>query len=93
MTHRYFTRAEYLIFFVTCLASLLQAEKNSSPNIVFLLSDDQSYTDYSFMGHDIIKTPYLDKLAKQSVVFKRGYVPIALCININLININYSLNK
>ncbi len=79
MTHRHFTRAEYLIFFVTCLASLLQAEKNSSPNIVFLLSDDQSYTDYSFMGHDIIKTPYLDKLAKQSVVFKRGYVPIALC--------------
>ena len=31
------------------------------------------------MGHPDIKTPHLDKLAKQSVVFRRGYVPTALC--------------
>jgi len=49
------------------------------PNIVFILSDDQSWTDYGFMGHPLIQTPNLDRLAKQSAVFRRGYVPTALC--------------
>ena len=31
------------------------------------------------MGHPQIKTPRLDKLAKESVLFERGYVPTALC--------------
>ena len=51
----------------------------SKPNVVLILSDDQSYTDYSFMGHPAIKTPNLDKLASESTVFRRGYVPTALC--------------
>ena len=49
------------------------------PNIVLILSDDQSWTDYSFMGHPTIQTPHLDKLATQSATFRRGYVPTALC--------------
>lgn len=49
------------------------------PNIVLILSDDQSWTDYSFMGHDAIQTPNLDKLARQGATFRRGYVPTALC--------------
>ncbi len=51
----------------------------SKPNIVLILSDDQSWTDYSFMGHEIIRTPHLDKLAQESVVYPRGYVPTPLC--------------
>jgi len=49
------------------------------PNIVMIISDDQAWTDYSFMGHPHIQTPSLDRLAKQSVLFRRGYVPTALC--------------
>jgi len=49
------------------------------PNIVFILSDDQAWTDYGFMGHPEIKTPYLDELARQSLVFERGYVAAPLC--------------
>ena len=50
-----------------------------SPNIVLILSDDQGYTDYGFMGHPKIETPHLDKLASESALFRRGYVPTALC--------------
>ena len=53
--------------------------KTKKPNIVLILSDDQAWNDYGFMGHDIIETPNLDKLATQSVVFKRGYVPTPVC--------------
>ena len=33
------------------------------PNIVLIISDDQAWTDYSFMGHEHIQTPRLDRLA------------------------------
>lgn len=49
------------------------------PNIVLILSDDQAWSDYGFMGHDVIETPNLDRLASQSVVFPRGYVAAPLC--------------
>ena len=49
------------------------------PNVVLIVGDDQAWTDYGFMGHDHIKTPHLDKLARESLVFKRGYVPSSLC--------------
>ncbi len=49
------------------------------PNIVFILSDDQAWTDYGFMGHADIKTPHLDELAARSLIFERGYVAAPLC--------------
>lgn len=49
------------------------------PNVLILLSDDQAWNDYGFMGHDVIRTPHLDRLAAQSAVFPRGYVPSSLC--------------
>ncbi len=51
----------------------------TQPNVVLIISDDQGYTDYGFMGHDTIKTPQIDKLASESLVFTRGYVTTALC--------------
>ncbi|WP_242204141.1 sulfatase-like hydrolase/transferase [Aestuariivivens insulae] len=53
--------------------------KEQLPNIVFILSDDQSWTDYSFMNHEYIETPRLDKFASESLTFTRGYVPTSLC--------------
>jgi len=49
------------------------------PNILVIVPDDQAWTDYGFMGHAEIRTPNLDRLAKQSAVFPRGYVPTSLC--------------
>jgi arylsulfatase A-like enzyme len=49
------------------------------PNIIFLLSDDQAWTDYGFMGHPDIKTPNLDKLASEGLLFRRGYLAAPVC--------------
>lgn len=49
------------------------------PNVVLLLSDDQRWSDYSFLGNSEIQTPHIDKLASQSLVYTRGYVPTSLC--------------
>src|SRR5258707_12035484 len=62
------------------LAVLLASPAPAAPpNVVILLSDDQGWTDYGFMGHEHVQTPHLDKLASQSLVFRRGYVPSSLC--------------
>lgn len=49
------------------------------PNVVFILSDDQCWTDYGFMGHEHIQTPNLDALAREGVLYERGYVTAPLC--------------
>jgi len=51
----------------------------AAPNVVLILSDDQHWSDYGFMGHEQLRTPALDRLARESLVFTRGYVPSSLC--------------
>ncbi|MDB4676984.1 sulfatase-like hydrolase/transferase [bacterium] len=61
------------------LVAIANVAESKPPNIVLILSDDQGYTDYGFMGHEQIETPNLDQLARESALFRRGYVPTALC--------------
>ncbi|WP_405290935.1 sulfatase-like hydrolase/transferase [Algibacter sp. Ld11] len=56
-----------------------QKENTQAPNVVFILSDDQSWTDYGFMGDENIETPRIDQFVKESLTFTRGYVPTPLC--------------
>ncbi|MGQ9576857.1 MAG: sulfatase family protein [Thermoguttaceae bacterium] len=63
-----------------CVAGLCATGAAASPpNVVLIISDDQGWEDFGFMGHPIIQTPNLDRLASQSLVFTRGYVPSSLC--------------
>jgi arylsulfatase A-like enzyme len=61
------------------VGSMSAAEPTDRPNVVLIISDDQAWNDYGFMGHAVIQTPHLDKLSRESVWFDRGYVPTALC--------------
>ncbi len=59
-----------------CLSAPAAAPR---PNVVLILSDDQAWTDYGFMGHPEIRTPNLDRLAAESLLFTRGYTAAPLC--------------
>lgn len=59
--------------------ALLSARDHQPPNVVWIISDDQAWTDYSFMGHPTIETPRLDALSRESVTFTRGYAAAPLC--------------
>lgn len=63
---------------LTC-ASITRQLTAAPPNVLLIISDDQAWMDYGFMGHPTIKTPHLDRLAAESVTFQRGYVPDSLC--------------
>ena len=79
-----FNYQRLMVIGVISLAALLLLTVDTQaaerpPNIVLIISDDQAWTDYGFMDHRVIETPNLDKLARRSAVFPRGYVPTALC--------------
>jgi arylsulfatase A len=54
-------------------------QTDTRPNIVLIISDDQTWTDFGFMGNADVQTPHLDRLAEQSARFVNGYVPSSVC--------------
>ena len=47
--------------------------KKQKPNIIFILADDLGYGDVGFNGQDKIKTPNIDRIAAEGIVFKNHY--------------------
>ncbi|MEM7379789.1 MAG: sulfatase [Bacteroidota bacterium] len=66
------------ILFIAIFSCAL-AVAQEKPNIVLLFADDAGYADFGFQGSKIMKTPNLDKLAKQGVRFTQGYVTHPTC--------------
>src|SRR5688572_13756193 len=49
------------------------------PNIVVILADDLGAVDLGCYGADLIETPRLDALAKESVLFGQAYASAPVC--------------
>ncbi len=49
------------------------------PNILFLLTDDQRWNALGCMGDPNIKTPNLDHLAREGVIFRNHFVTTSIC--------------
>ena len=54
-------------------------EDASSPNIVLILADDLGYGDTGPYGQTLIKTPSLDELAADGLVFTQHYAGSTVC--------------
>ncbi len=49
------------------------------PNIVLIMTDQQTYNTLGCYGNSIINTPNIDRLASEGVVFERAYTTCPLC--------------
>ncbi|MBP7933567.1 MAG: sulfatase-like hydrolase/transferase [Phycisphaerae bacterium] len=49
------------------------------PNVLFILADDLGWGDLSCYGHRQLKTPWLDRLATQGMLFTQFYVNGSVC--------------
>jgi arylsulfatase A-like enzyme len=49
------------------------------PNIIFILIDDMGYGDLGAFGNKKIKTPHIDRLAKEGIKFTNFYVGAPIC--------------
>ena len=65
------------LFLLLCLTSALTAQ--TKPNILFIFTDDWGWGDLSCHGHPYIKTPNIDRIAKEGTDFQRFTVASGVC--------------
>ena len=53
--------------------------KAKRPNIVLIVADDWAYMDIGITGHPLLKTPNLDRLARDGVHFTKAFTPNPIC--------------
>ncbi|MEU1019238.1 sulfatase-like hydrolase/transferase [Streptomyces sp. NPDC005898] len=56
-----------------------RGRRSKRPNILFILGDDLGWADLSSYGSPHIRTPHLDRLARQGVRFTDAYAGSATC--------------
>ncbi|MDF1658548.1 MAG: sulfatase [Verrucomicrobiales bacterium] len=64
------------IFLVLSVNLLSAGEKK---NVLFLISDNQTWSDVGCYGHPIVKTPNIDQLAAEGVRFEQAFATTASC--------------
>ena len=64
---------------IAAFASSVRAQDQKKPNIIFILADDLGYGDLGCYGQKKIKTPNLDRLAKQGMRFTQVYAGSTVC--------------
>ncbi|MBT7254754.1 MAG: sulfatase-like hydrolase/transferase, partial [Planctomycetaceae bacterium] len=67
---------------LSTLALLLQdcSAAKKPVNIIFLMTDDQASYSLGCYGNPDVKTPNIDQLARQGMVFDRQYTTTAICM-------------
>jgi arylsulfatase A-like enzyme len=67
-------------FFSASAAPVKDNSTTSRPNVIVIFSDDQGWTDLGIRGlRTDIKTPHLDQLARDGILFTDGYVTAPQC--------------
>ncbi|WP_372757344.1 sulfatase-like hydrolase/transferase [Mariniflexile sp.] len=75
-----------LISFFLCFFSLLvlpielYAQANNKPNIIYLMTDDQRWDNMGCYGRPEFKTPNIDKLANDGVIFDNAFYAVSICM-------------
>jgi len=70
--------------FTGCAGSALRlsgdAPAQKRPNIIFLMADDQRWDAMGCMGNPVIKTPNMDRLAADGVLFENAFLTTSICM-------------
>lgn len=54
-------------------------ESVQRPNILFCISDDQTWLHCSAYGSKMVKTPHFDRVAREGVLFRNAFVSVPSC--------------
>ena len=62
------------LFLALTISSAVFVPAAERPNIVFIFADDHTFSDLGAMGHPIVKTPNIDRLADEGTIFSNAYI-------------------
>ncbi|GAA4099298.1 sulfatase [Mucilaginibacter panaciglaebae] len=69
-----------LVLFITAFKfNCFCQQKPNRPNIIFILADDHAYQAISAYGSKFIKTPNIDKIARQGALMRSAFVTNSVC--------------
>jgi len=68
-----------ITFLAVSCQPVKKEQKDSRPNIVFIMSDDHAYQAISAYGYGLNKTPNIDRIAKEGAIFTHSYVSNSIC--------------
>ena len=74
-----FNKLFYLFLLLCFLNNCSNKENKVSPNIIYILADDLGYGEVGYNGQEIIKTPNIDLLATNGMVFTQHYSGAPVC--------------
>ncbi len=77
MKANYLTLPGLLLFSITGCGE--KETTHAPPNILFCISDDQSFPHAGAYGTVWVKTPAFDRVANEGILFHNGYTPNAKC--------------
>ena len=66
-----------MIFALVCTAQSDRQQR--PPNIVFILVDDLRWDDFGAAGHPFVKTPNIDRIAREGALFRNAFLTDPLC--------------
>ena len=55
------------------------AVADDKPNIVYIMSDELAYYEVGYMGHPQLKTPRIDRMAKEGLRFTNALAGSPVC--------------
>lgn len=58
---------------------LLGFSQDQTPNLLFIMTDQQRFDALSMAGNTVLETPNLDRLAREGVFFTNAYTQAAVC--------------
>jgi arylsulfatase A-like enzyme len=61
------------------LATTAMAKESRKPNVIIIFTDDQGYQDLGVFGSPNIKTPNIDQMAKEGMLFTDFYSAASVC--------------
>ena len=68
-----------IFFACSCINSDVNTESEAKPNFIIFIADDISWDDIGYLGNKLIKTPNIDKLFSEGLVFKNMYLTTSSC--------------
>lgn len=80
MKHTTSPRSVFLIVTAAlCVTSPVLRANDARPNIIFVITDDQRWDTLGCTGHPALKTPNIDRIANEGMLFNNFFVCTPLC--------------